>query len=171
LLEKSENKSGRGISGVGVAVGSAGVAVAAAVSGAIVSTGKVLRGVGIVGVIVGVSVGIGVCVTVGVSVAVISASAVAVSNSGSSVSVGVLVKVALGVMYRWVSVAIIASVTRNTTARSAIAVSCCGVFAERVQASDGIRTSAINVLIIRIVDDGFFMQLFFSNQKTEEEYD
>ena len=83
--------------GVAVAVGSVNSAVAVAVDGAMVSTGKVLRGVAVVGVIVGVSEGSGVSVTVGVSEAVLINAAVAVSASGGSVSVGVMVGVADGV--------------------------------------------------------------------------
>ncbi len=50
-------RSGSGISGVDVAVGTGVSAAVVGVTGAIVSTGKVLRGVGTVGMIVGVSVG------------------------------------------------------------------------------------------------------------------
>ena len=111
-----------------------------------------------VGVMVGVSVGSGVMVAVGVSVAVIKAFAVAVSISGSNVSVGVLVKVAVGVMYFCSSVARKISVTRSMAARSAIAVNCCGEFAERVHAREGMSSSNINVLNIKSAGEGLFMR-------------
>ena len=63
------------MSGVGVFVGSTASGVAVAVEGEIVSTGNVLRGVGFVGVTVGVSVMVGVSVAVPVGVAVSSAAA------------------------------------------------------------------------------------------------
>ena len=94
---KSEVRSGSGMFGVAVADGSANSAVDVAVDGAIVSTGKVARGVTVVDVIVGVSDGSGVSVTVGVSDDVAINAAVAVSASGGSVSGGVIVGVADGV--------------------------------------------------------------------------
>ena len=133
------------MSGVGVGVESSASGVDVAVEGEIVSTGNVLRGVGLVGVTVGVSVIVGVRVAVAVGVAVINAAAVAVSASGSIVSVGVFVNVAVGVICFCSSVARKASVTRETAARSAIAVSCCGEFADRVQASEGISANTTSV--------------------------
>ena len=84
--------------GVGVAVGSINSGVAVGVDGAMVSTGNVLRGVTVVGVMVGVRDGSGVSVSVGVRDAVLRNTAVAVSASGGRVSVGVNVKVAEGVI-------------------------------------------------------------------------
>ena len=91
------------MSGVAVKVGSITSGSVVAVETAMVSTGKVLRGVGTVGVIVGVSVGAGVSVAVGVTTAKVSAAAVSIS--GGKVSVGVTVAVAVGVIYFCVSVA------------------------------------------------------------------
>ena len=95
--------------------------VGVSVEGAIVSTGKVLRGVGTVGVAVGVSVGVGVLVRVGVFRIADAVSAAAVS--AFLVAVGVMVNVAVGVIYFWCSVASTAAVTRAMAAFSATAVS------------------------------------------------
>ena len=142
--------------GVAVFVGSIYSGVAVGVSGAMVSTGNVLLGVGPVGVTVGVSVGSGVLV--GVSVAIIAVSVSAAMISADLVSVAVGVEVALGVIYFCTSVAMTASVTRDIAAFSAIAVSCCGVLAERVQASDGIKNSRSNVPIVNRNGDFVFIE-------------